>query len=336
MRAAWYERKGAARDVLVVGERPDPEPEPGEVRVRLAWSGINPGDTKKREGWLGSPMPYPVVIPHSDGAGWIDAVGQNVATSRIGERVWVTGAQSYRPFGTAAEYTTVPSEKAIRLPDEVDLATGACLGISARTAHRAVFADGPVAGTTVLVAGAAGNVGHAAVSLAAWGGATVIATIGSPEQAELAQTAGAAATVDRHAPDLAERILAANNGREIARIVEVALGRNLALDERVIGNLGVIAAYASDADAEPKLPFWPLLFKNVVLRLIGSDDLPATAERQAIEDISASLAAGRLRPVIAARFPLAAIAEAHELVERGGVTGHVLLELGSSETGRNA
>ena len=327
MRAAWYERKGPARDVLVVGELPEPTPGPGEVRVHLAASGINPGDIKKREGWLGSPMPYPRVVPHSDGAGVIDAVADGVPAARIGERVWVWGAQSYRPFGTAAEFVAVPQDKAVPLPDGVDVATGACLGISARTAHRCVFADGPVGGKTLLVAGGAGNVGHAAIALAAWGGASVIATVGSREQADLARTAGASTVLDRHAADLTEQVLTAAAEAGVDRIVEVALGANLALDERVIANGGVIAAYASDADPEPRLPFWPLLFKNVVLRLVGSDDLPAMAERAAVADITACLEVGRLRPPIATRFPLEQIADAHELVERGGSVGHVLLDL---------
>ncbi len=178
MKAALYDRPGPAHEVLQVGDLPDPDPAPGEVRVRLVFSGINPGDTKKRDGWLGFPMPYPRVIPHSDGSGVIDAVGKGVPAARVGERVWVYGAQSYRPFGTAAELTTVPQEKAVQLPDGADFATGACLGIAARTAHRCVFADGPVAGQTVLVAGGAGSVGHAGVALAAWGGARVIATGG--------------------------------------------------------------------------------------------------------------------------------------------------------------
>jgi NADPH2:quinone reductase len=166
MRAAWYERKGPARDVLIIGDIPDPTVGPGDVRVKVVCSGTNPGDAKKRSGWLNSPMPYPLVVPHSDGAGVIDAVGADVPAARIGKRVWVYGAQSYRPLGTAAEFVTVPSERAVPLPDNVRLVTGACLGISARTAHRCVFADGPVAGQTVLVAGAAGSVGHAAVALA--------------------------------------------------------------------------------------------------------------------------------------------------------------------------
>lgn len=327
MRAAWYEFKGPAHDVLVVGEMLEPEPEPGEVRVRLATSGINPGDTKKREGWLGSPMSDPRVIPHSDGAGVIDAVGDRVPRERVGERVWVWGAQSYRPFGTAAEFVALPQDKAVPLPDDVDFATGACLGISARTAHRCVFADGPVKGQTVLVAGGAGNVGYAAVALAAWGGATVVATVGTPEQAELIRLAGASATVDRHRPDLAAALVDAAGGAEFDRIIEVAFGANVGLDEQVIANGGVIAAYASDADPEPRLPFWSLLFKNVVVRLIGSDDLPVSAEHSAVADITVCLETGQLRPRIAAHFPLDRIADAHELVDRGGPPGHVILDL---------
>lgn len=306
---------------------PEPVPGAGEVRVRLAASGINPGDTKKRDGWLGSPMPYPRVIPHSDGAGVIDAVGEGVPANRVGERVWGWGAQSYRPFGTAAELVAVQGDRAVPLPDGVDFATGACLGISARTAHRCVFADGPVAGLTLLVAGGAGNVGHAAVALASWGGARVIATIGSPVHAEPVHAAGADIVLDRHRDDLVDRVMDATDGTGVDRIIEVARGANIRLDERIIANGGTIAASASDSDAEPRIPFWPLLFKNVVLRVVGSDDLPADAERAAITDISACLAAGRLRPAIASRLPLERIADAHELVERGGSSGHVLLDI---------
>lgn len=151
MRAVWYERQGAAAEVLQVGELPDPEPGPGEVRVRVSYSGVNPGDTKKRRGWLGSAMPYPRVIPHSDGAGVLDSVGEGVDPIRVGRRVWIYGAQSYRPFGTAAELTVIPAQQAVDMPDEVPDQVGACLGISGITAHRAVFADGPVSGAVVLV-----------------------------------------------------------------------------------------------------------------------------------------------------------------------------------------
>ena len=160
MRAVWYERQGPAGEVLQVGELPAPEPGPGEVRVRVTRSGVNPGDTKKRRGWLGSAMPFPRVIPHSDGAGVVDSVGEGVDPGRVGQRVWVFGAQSYRPFGTAAQLAVVPAQQAVELPDGVSDDVGACLGIPGITAHRAVFADGPVAGMTVLVQGVLGGVGH--------------------------------------------------------------------------------------------------------------------------------------------------------------------------------
>src|SRR4051795_416130 len=177
MLAAWYERPGPAAEVLEVGEMRDPEPGAGEVRVRVAVSGINPGDTKKRSAWVGGGMPYPRVIPHSDGAGVIDAVGDGVDAGRVGERVWVYGAQSYRPFGTAAQLTVVPADRAVALPSDVSDEMGACLGIPGMTAHRAVFGDGPVEGTTVLVHGVLGGVGSIAAQLAAWRGATVIGTV---------------------------------------------------------------------------------------------------------------------------------------------------------------
>lgn len=222
--------------------------------------------------------------------------------------------------------------KAVPLPNAVDDVTGAWLGISVRTAHRCVFTDDPVAGQTVLVAGAAGNVDHAAVALASWGGATVVATVGSSEQAELARSAGASVVLDRRSAILAASIIGEIGGAGVDRIVEVALGANFGLDERVITDGGVIAAYAPDAYPEPRLPFWPLLFKSVVLRLVSSDDLPALAERQAVADISTCLAVGRLRPAVAQRFPLERIADAHELVEKGGVAGHVLLDVGDLAT----
>src|SRR5436853_4784356 len=191
MNAAWYEKQGPARQVLVVGTLPDPEPEPGEVRIRVAASGINPGDVKKRQNAFGYGMPFPRVIPHSDGAGTIDRIGQGVARPRIGERVWCYGAQSYRPFGTAAEYVVVPAAQAVPLPAGVPFVQGACLGIPGITAHRCVHAAGPVAGRVVLVQGGAGAVGCCAVHLARRAGARVIATARSGHDEEVASRAGA-------------------------------------------------------------------------------------------------------------------------------------------------
>jgi NADPH2:quinone reductase len=322
MRAAWYERQGPAPAVLRVGELPTPEPGPGEVRIAVRCSGINVGDVKKRQGWLGFGMAFPRVIPHSDGAGVIDAVGDGVDPARVGERVWCHGAQSYRPSGTAAEHVVVGQEQALPLPGDVSFERGACLGIPALTAHRAVFADGPVRGRTVLVAGAAGAVGSTAVELAAWAGARVLATVRSPADAEPVRRLGADEAIVLG--DDAARDIRARAPAGVDRIVEVALDANAELDAAVAAPGAVIAAYASH-DPAPRLPFWPLLFNNVTLRLLGSDDFPADARRQAVADIQSALAAGRLQPRIAARLPLDRIADAHELVERPRRPGRVLL-----------
>jgi len=327
MRAAWYERAGPASEVLTVREIDAPRPDSGEVLVRVRASGVNPGEVKKRADWRGFGIGYPRVIPHSDGAGTIEEVGEGVLPSRVGERVWVWGAQSGRPFGTAAEYVALPGEQAVALPEGVGFGAGATLGIPARTAHRCVFADGPVASKTVLVAGGAGAVGVFAIAFATWGGAEVIATVGSEEQGEVALEAGADHALNYRADDVAARVAEITGGSGVDRIVEVAFGRNLALDTEAIAQLGTIAAYSSDAEAEPRLPFWPLLFKNVTIRLVSSDDLPEEAERQAAEDIEACLEAGLLRPRIARRYPLARIAEAHEAVESGQYGGRVILDI---------
>jgi NADPH:quinone reductase len=327
MRAAWYERGGPAGEVLTVGEMDAPRPAPGEVLVRVRASGVNPGEVKKRADWMGLDIGSPRVIPHSDGAGVIEGVGEGVPPSRVGQRVWVWGAQSGRPFGTAAQYTAVPRARAVPLPDGVGFKVGACLGIPARTAHRCVFADGPVSGETVLVAGGAGMVGGFAVSFARWGGAEVIATVSSEGHAEAAMGAGADHALNYRAEDMVARVREIAGGSGVGRVVEVAFGRNLALDAEVIALHGTIAAYASDAEPVPRLPFWPLLFENITIRLVGSDDLPEEAERRAVEDIAACLEAGALHPRIARRLPLERIAEAHEVVEGSQSGARVILDI---------
>jgi NADPH2:quinone reductase len=314
MRAAWYERQGPAAEVLQVGELPDPEPEPGEVRVRVRYSGVNPGDTKKRRGWLGSSMPYPRVIPHSDAAGAVDAVGEGVAPDRLGRRVWVYGAQSYRPFGTAGQYTVVPDHLAVELPHGVPDAVGACLGIPGVTAHRAVFGDGPVTGTTVLVHGVLGGVGALAAQLARWAGATVIGTVRrSADAAQLTGTVDHVIALDSPDPAGGVRTIAPHG---VDRIIEVAFSDNVDLDAAV-GKVGtVIAAYAS-RDDRPRFLFWPMLFDNMTIRLLGSDDFPAEAKEQAAADLTAAARDGALSIPIADPLPLARIAEAHDLVEAG-------------------
>ncbi|MFE4663649.1 NADPH:quinone reductase [Streptomyces sp. NPDC056716] len=324
MLASWYDQWGPAAEVLTVGELPDPEPGPGEVRVRVQVSGVNPGDTKKRSGWMSSSMPFPRVIPHSDAAGVLDAVGDGVDRGRIGQRVWVHGAQSYRPFGTAAQYTVVPQDLAVPLPGHVSDDLGASLGIPGITAHRAVFADGPVDGATVLVQGVLGSVGSLAAQLARWGGATVIGTVTRSADLDRVDPAVVSHTVALDQDDPAGSLRAhAPDG--VDRIIEVALSDNAGLDAAVIAGDGVIACYAT-RDGRPRLPFWELLFANVTLRLLGSDDFPAQAQRQAARDLTAAAAVGALHVDVAARHPLRDIAQAHDRVDAGS-RGRVLVTL---------
>src|SRR6516165_4380991 len=262
MKAAWYEKQGPARDVIVVGEMPDLEPGPGEVRIRVAASGVNPGDVKKRQDSFGLGMTYPRVIPHSDGAGTIDRAGEGVPAPRVGQRVWCYGAQSYRPFGTAAEYVVVPSVQAVPLPDGVSFEQGACLGIPGITAHRAVHVAGPVAGRTVLVQGGAGAVGACAVQLAHRAAARVIATCRSESDKDIASRAGADEVFLTDAT-LAEHIhRAATDG--VDHIVEVAFAANIKTDIEVLTQGGSIATYATNTPMA-EIPVWQLAFINARL-----------------------------------------------------------------------
>jgi NADPH2:quinone reductase len=324
MRAVWYDKQGPAAEVLWVGELPDPQPGPGEVRVRIRLSGISPGDVKKRQGVEGALMPFPRVIPHSDGAGSIDAVGAGVDASRIGRRVWVYGAQSYRPFGTAAQLTVVPTDLAVDLPDNVADTIGATLGIPGITAHRAVFGDGPVGGQTVLVHGILGGVGALAAQLAIWRGAQVIGTVRHIHDLDRVDRSKMPHVVALDGPDPSEAVLArAPHG--VDRIVEVAFSDNADLDTAVSKNGTVIAAYAT-SHPRPDFPFWPMLFDNVTIRLLGSDDFPVEAKRQAAADLTAAAHEGALDISIDDQYPLERVGEAHDRVTAGS-RGRVLLAL---------
>ena len=328
MLAAWYEEKGAARDVLRTGELTQPEPGPGEVSVRIHASGVNPTDVKARSGRSGNTS-FERVIPHHDGAGVIDRVGEGISSDRIGERVWVYEAQWQRPGGTAAQYTVVPHEKAVPLPQNVSFAEGACLGVPAITAHHCLFADGPIAGTTVLVQGAAGAVGYYAAQLARLAGARVIATVGAHEQARLVREAGIAQVIDRKRDDVKERVLRITEGRGVDRIVEVALAANLDTSLAVLAPSGVIAAYASDNEPQPPppIPFRALLWKNATIHFVLLYLVSAEAHRAAARDISAHLQSGALRHSIARRLPLSRIVEAHEAMEAGHLNGKLIVDV---------
>lgn len=324
MKAAWYEKQGPARDVLVVGEMPEPVPAAGEVRIRIEASGINPGDIKKRQNAFGYGMAYPRVIPHSDGAGRVDQLGADVSSEWMGRSVWCYGAQSYRPFGTAAEFTVVPVEQIAPLPDKVSMEQGACLGIPGITAHRAVHVGGAVSGRTVLVQGAAGAVGLCAVALARHAGARVIGTVRSASDQPTPKNAGAHHVVlsDK---DLNARVRGlAPDG--VDHIVEVAFAANIEVDIELLKFGGSIASYATD-DATPKIPFWQMVFKNLRVFFLGSDDFPKEAKQQAVRDLNAALEGGWSGFEIGERIPLAEIARAHELVEHPARPGRVLLAL---------
>jgi NADPH2:quinone reductase len=322
MRAAWYEKQGPAREVLVVGEMADPRPGAGEVRIRIAASGINPGDIKKRQDSFGLGMTYPRVIPHSDGAGQVDKVGEGVPSEWVGRRVWCYGAQSYRPFGTAAEFTVVPLDHVAPLPENVSPEEGACLGIPGITAHRAVFVGGAVTGQTVLVQGAGGAVGMCAVALARHGGARVIGTVRSAAEEPTARAAGAHEVV-LNDQGLLDRMKAlAPEG--VDHIVEVAFGANVDADVGMLKMGGSIGGYATDT-ASPKIPFWLMVFKNIRVFFLGSDDFPAEAKVAATRDLNDALQAGWPGFEIGERVPLAEIARAHELVEHPKRRGRVVV-----------
>jgi NADPH2:quinone reductase len=325
MRAAWYERNGAARDVLVVGEMPRPEPGPGEVLVRLRASGVNPSDVKSRRG---RPLAGPRVIPHSDGAGVVEAVGEGVPASRIGERVWTWNAQWRRPFGTAAEYVALPSAQAAPLPAGVDFAAGACLGIPALTAFQALRLAGPLEDRTLLVIGASSAVGHYATQMAARAGARVIGTVGSPAKADHARAAGAAETIAYKDEDVAARVLALTGGRGADAIVDMDLSSTVGLlPGGALAPHGTLVCYGSNDMDRVELPFRDLLFRSVALRFFLVYDLSPEDRRAALDGLGEMLAAGRLSHAVGARFPLDAVAEAHEAVERGGAVGNVVVEL---------
>jgi NADPH2:quinone reductase len=324
MKAAWYEKQGPAREVLVVGEMPEPIPAAGEVRIRIAASGINPGDIKKRQNAFGYGMPYPRVIPHSDGAGRVDQLGAGVPSEWMGRSVWCYGAQSYRPFGTAAEFTVVPVDQAAHLPESTPIDQGACLGIPGITAHRAVHVAGSVNGRSVLVQGAAGSVGICAVQLARRAGARVIGTVRSPSDEATAKNAGAhEVLVSDKELTLRVRALAPDG---IDHIVEVAFGANAEADVELLKMGGSIASYATD-NATPKIPFWQMVFKNIRLFFLGSDDFPKEAKMQAARDLSDALVAGWPGFEIGERIPLVDVAHAHELVEHPAGRGRVVVVL---------
>jgi NADPH2:quinone reductase len=331
-------RDNGGPDVLQLVDRQPPTPAPGEVRVRVAVSGVNPTDWQTRAGHA-HPKAFPEITPHHDGAGVIDAVGEGIDQSRIGERVWLFMAAAGRPTGTATEFTVVPTGQAVPLPDEAGFDVGAALGVPALTAHRAltVAEDGPrrlrpgaLAGKVVLAAGGAGAVGHAVIQLARWAGATVISTVSSPAKARLATAAGAHHVVNYREGDPAAEIRAiAADGVDI--VAEVALGANLALDLAVLRPRGTISTYANDGGQPVELNVPQSMVLNARLQFLVLYTAGPSVRAAAVEDVAAAVRDGVLPvgeehglPLV--RFPLHRTADAHRAVE-GGAVGKVLVDV---------
>jgi NADPH2:quinone reductase len=325
MRAAYYESNGPAREVLRVADVETPQAGRGEVRVRLRTSGVNPSDVKSRAG-LTRKIAFPRVIPHSDGAGEIDAVGEGVSPARVGERVWVWNGQWRRPFGTAAEWIVLPSEQAVRLPANVTMEAGACLGIPAYTGYQGVLLARAKEGSTVLVAAGAGAVGHYAIQFAKKRKATVITTVSSPAKAEIARAAGADHVIDYKREDVGERVMAITAKRGVDAVIEMDLAANARLLPSVLAPNGVVAVYGSGA-AEASIPFQFLLQNSITLQFFLVYLMPAEMRQRATADITQMLEQGELIHNVAQTFDLGDMVAAHEAVESGKAMGNIVVKL---------
>ena len=324
MRAAFYEQNGSAREVLRVGEVATPQAGPGEVRVKLAASGVNPSDVKSRQG-SNRKIAWPRVIPHSDGAGVIDQVGDGVAASRIGERVWVYNGQWKRPFGTAAEYIALPATQAVWLPHGIGFESGACLGIPAMTAYQAAVLAGAGDGTTLLVSGGAGSVSQYVIQFAKALGATVLTTVSSPEKAAAAREAGADETIDYKREDVGARVMALTGKRGVDAVIEMDLTANAKLIPTVLRPRGSVIVYGTGPEAV--LPASFCLVNTIRLQFFIVYELDSGEREHAVNAITDALDEGRLiNRVAKPTFVLADIADAHEAVERGTI-GNVIVTL---------
>jgi NADPH2:quinone reductase len=326
MRAAVYSKQGPAREVLRIDELPTPQPGPGEVRVKLRTSGVNPSDWKVRRGGFGRGLMAPLIIPHSDGAGDIDAVGAG-ASDRVGERAWVWNGQWKRPHGTAAQYIVLPTAQAVRLPDTVDYAQGACLGIPALTAIHAVRLAQINPGATVLIAGGAGSVAHYAIQLAKLRGARVVTTISNDAKAAHAKKAGADDTINYRSEDVGERIKALTGGRGVDVVIEMDFSANARSYPAILRPHATVVIYGMSAH-ETTLPGLWLMQNSATLRFFLVYDISDSDRAAGIAELTGLLEQGRLVHTVARRLPLDDVAVAHEIVERGDVIGNVVLDIG--------
>jgi NADPH:quinone reductase len=322
MKAAWYEQNGSARDVLNVGELEDPVPSTGEVCVKVFASGVNPSDVKSR---AGRPLVAPRVTPHSDGAGIIVSVGDGVAQTRVGERVWIWNGQWKRPGGTAAEFITLPAEQAVTLPENTSFEEGACLGIPALTALRAMTVDGPVVGQTVLISGGAGAVGAYAIQFARLlGAACIISTVSSAEKANVVMQLGADHAIDYRTENVPDRIKDITHGRGVDRVIEVDGAANAAVLPSLIARGGLCVLYGS---GKPQVPFdfGPMILIGAAVRFFIVYELPSADRAVLVDTLNAYLSHGMVKHAIAARYPLDDIVKAHEAVESGKLLGNAVV-----------
>ncbi len=325
MRAAYYERNGSAREVLCVGEVETPHAGPGEVRVKLATSGVNPSDVKSRQG-IARKIAWPRVIPQSDGAGVIDEVGAGVPQSRLGERVWIWNGQWKRAFGTAAEYIALPAAQAVKLPDNISFEVGACLGIPALTAYHAVVLAETKIGDTVLVTGGAGAVGQYVIQFAKAAGATVIATISSPEKAALAREVGADHTIDYKREDVGARVMEITGGKPVDSIIDMDIASNAKYISAVLKPKGSVIVYGT-SNPQATIPAGFGIPNATRYQFFIVYELSADERERAVSAITRALERGELKHRIAKpTFALDDIAAAHEAVERGSI-GNVVVTM---------
>jgi len=324
MKAAWYEKIGAANEVLQVGEMADPSPQAGEVLVEVKASGVNPSDVKTRAGARGE-LQFPRIIPHSDGGGIITAVGEGVDQSRIGERVWIWNGAFGRAHGTCAEMIALPSEQAASLPDGTSFEAAACLGIPASTAYYGMLCNGSVENQTVLVTGGAGAVGYYGIQLAKWSGASVISTVSGDEKAAVANDAGADLVINYRDEDVVAAIEDFTNGEGVDRILEVEFGGNLSVSEQVIKPNGTIAAYGSVAVMEPSLPFYNLMFKGVKLNTYLIYIVSESDRNMIVNGLNDAMSDEALTHIISESYALDEIIDAHQSMESSQVIGNIVI-----------
>jgi NADPH:quinone reductase len=326
MRAAFYTEQGPAASVLQVGELPDPQPGHGEVRVRLKVSGVNPSDWKSRRGGFGRGLAFPLVIPHSDGAGDIDAAGEGVPQSRIGERVWIWNGQWKRPFGTAAQFIAVPSAQAVQLPENVDYAEGAGLGIPALTAMQAVRLTRAAPGLTILIHGGAGAVGNYAIQFAKARGATVLTTISNEAKAALALETGADAAINYRSENVGEKVRGLTRGDGVDAVIDMDVAANAKLLPHILRPFGTVVVYGTGG-AEATIPAQWLMQNSAAFRFFLVYELNPIDRKACIKELTAVLTERRILHTIGLRLPLSDIAAAHDALEKGSVTGNAVLDI---------